>query len=159
MADVEIRLGRSPSKLRPTFGAMREIEEGCRSSCATLLGLLAKHELHSPEMALIVYWGLVEAGEKPSDPEAVGNRLFEVGIGSDHIRTSIADYLAELLYAPDDARKKDVGEWFRESEAITSQMFSLVPMSDLDGSHPRPTDPPPEPSGRSSRPSAKNPSE
>lgn len=157
MVDVEIRLAGKPWRLRPTFGAMREIEAACKSSCATLLGLLAKHEMHSTEMALIVYWGMVEAGEKPSDPESVGKRLFEAGISADHIRASVADYLAELLYAPDSARKKAVGEWFRETDAITSQMFSLAP-TDSGGDPETYGDPLPENSGRSLKRSVKNPS-
>lgn len=157
MADVEIRLGGKVWRLRPVFGAMREIEAQCKSSCATLLQLLARHELHASEMTIIVYHGMLEAEgqERPSDYEAVGKRLFEVGIGSEEVRTAVADYLAELLHAPDDARKKAVGEWFREAEAITSQMFSPQPTRS-DGDPETSGAPLPESSGRSSKPSVKN---
>lgn len=156
MGDVEIKLGGKLWRLRPTFGAMREIEAACKSSCATLLQLLARQEMHSSEMALVVYWGMVEAGENPSDPEAIGNRLFEAGVASDEVRTVVADYLIELLFAPDAARKKLAGEWFRKTQAIISQAFSLAPM-DSDGGPETSGEQLPENSGPSSRRSVKNP--
>lgn len=155
MADVEIRLGAKTYNLRPTFGAMREIEAKTESSCATLLNMLARSELHSSEMALIVYYGMVEADEKPTDPEAVGNRLFEAGIGSQPIRDAVAAYLGELLWAPDKTRKKAAGEWWRAIEEITSLMFSVPPISS-DGDHETSGQPLPESSGQSSPPSVKN---
>lgn len=157
MADIEIRLGARTYNLRPTFGAMREIEAQCKSSCATLLQLLARHEMHSSEMALVVYFGMVEAGESNIDVEAVGKRLFEAGIGTDAVRKPVADYLTELLYAPDAARKKAAGEWFAETEAITSRMFSPAP-TDLDGDPETYGQSLPASSGRSSKRSSKNPS-
>lgn len=155
MADISIRLGAKTYHLRPTFGAMREIEAKTESSCATLLNLLARSELHASEMALVVYFGMVEAGEKPTDPEAVGKRLFEAGTGSQDIRDAVAAYLGELLWAPDTARKKAAGEWWKASEEITSLMFSAPPTSsdgDLETSGPLL----PENSGPASTPSVKN---
>jgi len=153
--DVEIQLGAKTYNLRPTFGAMREIEAKADSSCATLLNMLARSELHSSEMALVVYYGMVEAGENPTDPEAVGKRLFEQGIGSSRIRDSVAAYLGELLWAPDAARKKSAGEWWRGNEEITSLMFSVPPISS-DGDPETSGQPLPENSGPSLPPSVKN---
>lgn len=154
MADVHITLGPRVYNLRPSFGAMREIEAATGSSCATLLQLLARMELHVEEMAKIVYHGTAAAGDN-LDAEAIGKRLFEGGAGSTEIRTAIADYLAELLYAPDSARKKSAGDWFRQSEEITSLTFSSLP-TQSDGDPETSTDPLPENSGPSSKPSVKN---
>lgn len=154
MADVKIRLGGKVYGLRPTFGAMREIEAKTESSCFTLLQMLAKHEMHASEMAIVVYHGMVEAGETASDPEAVGNRLFETGVHSDDVRSAVAAYLSELLYAPDSARKKAVGEWFEATDAITSLMFSVPPISS-DGDPETYGQPLPENFGESSKPSVK----
>lgn len=156
MADVEIRLGAQVLHLRPAFGAMREIEAKTQSSCATLLNLLARHELHASEMALIIFHGLQEAGEAATDPESVGNQIFKKGIGSPEIRNPVAAYLSELLYAPDSARKKAVGEWFAEIDEITSQMFSS-PRAPSDGSLETYGEALPENSGRSSKRRTKNP--
>lgn len=156
MADVDIKLGPKVYNLRPTFGAMREIEAATGSSCATLLQLMARMELHVEEMAKIVYHGAAAAGHS-FDLEAVGKRLFDEGVGTSAIRQPIAEFLAELLYAPDTARKKSAGEWFRETDEITSQMFSLPP-TPSDGDQGTSTGPLPESSGQSSRPSVKNPS-
>lgn len=157
MPDVEIKLGGKVWNLRPTFGAMREIEAQTNSSCTTLYGLLARGELHISEAAKIVYYGMQEAGEKPSDWEAVGNRLFEERVSTPHIRDSLARYLLELLYAPEDARKKFDGEW-RENEEITS-LISSSPRTQSDGDRETYGDPLPENSGQSSKPSVKNPSD
>lgn len=156
MADVMIRLAGRDYPLRPTFGAMREIEAQTGSSCATLYGLLARQELHLGEAAKIVFYGMEAGGEKPSDWEAVGNRLFEERIASQHIRDSIAGYLLALLYAPETARKKLDGEWL-ENEAITSPNFSS-PHTASDGDPETSGQPLPESSGPSSKPSVKNPS-
>lgn len=156
MSDVEIRLGGQVYGLRPTFGAMREIEAQTKSACATLLTLLARQELHVSEKALIVYHGMLAAGLKVTDPEAVGNRIFEEGAESPAIRNAIAEYLSELLYAPDSARKKAVGEWWEASEEITSLMFAVPPISS-DGDPETSTPPLPENSGTASKRSVKNP--
>lgn len=157
MADIEITLGGQRLRLRPLYSALREIEAQTNSSCATLLQLLAKRELHGAEMAIIVYQGLVAAGEAATDPEAVGKRMWEAGLASESIRLPVADYLAELLWAPEPARKKAVGEWFRQSEEITSLIFSSLPMPS-DGDRPSSGEPLPENSGPSSRQSTKRPS-
>lgn len=157
MADVQIKLGPKVYGLRPSFGAMREIEAATGSSCATLLQLLARMELHVEEMAKIVYHGTAEAGES-FDLEAIGKRLFEGGAASPDTRAAIADYLAELLYAPDTARKKSAGEWFRQTDEITSQIFSSLP-TQSDGDPETSMEPLPESSGPSSKPSVKNPND
>lgn len=156
MSDVEIRLGGGTHHLRPTFGAMREIEARTNSSCATLLQMLAKREMHLSEMAMIVYHGMVEAGEKPTDYEAIAKRLFEAGAGSEDVQNAIAQYLIELLYAPDSARKKAVGEWWALNAEITSLMFAGRPTAS-DGDPETSTPPLPENSGTPSKPSVKNP--
>ena len=153
---LQVTLGGRGYRLRPTFGAIREIEARCNSSCATLLELLARRELHAAEMAHIVYIGGAEAGEKFTDPEAVGKRLFEAGVSSDAVRGPIAAYLAELLFAPDTARKKAVGEWWAASEEITSRMFSVPPISS-DGDPETFGEPLPENSGPASKRNVKNP--
>lgn len=157
MSDVEITLGGRVYHMRPHWNAMREIEGKCSSGCMTLLNLLSRGELHASEMALIVYHGLKEAGEEVTDPEAVFKRLFEAGIGTDAVRDPIAEYLMELLWAPDFARKKVGGEWWTQAREITSLMFSL--RRTLSGGDPATSgDPLPESSGESSTPSVKNPS-
>lgn len=158
MSDVEIKLGGRSYRLRPTFGAMREIEAECKSSCATLLNLLARHELHCSEMAIIVHHGMAAAEQNPTSYQDVGEALFELGIGSPKVRDPVAEYLTELLYAPDGAKKKDVGEWWRASEEITSKMFSLQ-RTPSDGDPETSGDQHPESSGPSSKPSVKNPSD
>lgn len=155
MADVRIKLGGKDHPLRPTFGAMREIEAQCGSSCTTLYGLLARQELHIGEAAKIVYYGLTAVDAKAAtDWEAVGNRLFEERIASPHIRESIAAYLLALLYSPEDARKKVDGEW-RENEAIISASFSSQ-QTDSDGDPETSGQSLPESSGRSSKRTVKN---
>lgn len=141
-------------RLRPTFRAMREIEARTQSSCATLLQLLSRMELHASEMAQICCLGLQEGGETQADPEAVGNRLFEAGITSDAVRTGVAEYLIALLYAPDDVRKKAAGEWWKEIARTTSLTFSVLPTAS--GGDPKTCGQPlPESSGQSSRPGVK----
>lgn len=157
MPDVEIRLGGKVYGLRPAYGAMREIEARCQSSVKTLLQMLAKGEMHLSEMAVVVYHGLAEAGDTPSDYETVEKRLYENGADLPAVRDPIAAYLSELLYAPDSARKKAVGEWWTVNEEITSLMFSAPPMQS-DGDPETYGDPLPESSGRSSKPSVKKPS-
>lgn len=153
MADIQIRLGAEDWRLRPSFGAMREIEAATSSSCATLLQLLARRELHIAEHAWIVYHGALEAGHKPTDPEAIGKRLWEKGVDLPAVRDPVAHYLIELLYAPDEQRKKAAGEWWRETEDATSTLFFASPTGS-DGA--RPTSGPPLPgnSGPASPPSA-----
>lgn len=153
MNDVEIRLGGQQMLLRPTFGAMREIEAQTGSSCETLYGLLVRRELHIGEAAKIVFYGLDAAGARPSDFEAVGNRLFEERISAQHIRDSLAEYLLALLWAPDEAKKKLAGEW-RENEEITSRMSFPAP-TESDGDLPTSGEQPPGNSGQSSESSVK----
>lgn len=153
--DVEIKLGGGVFNLRPTFGAMREIEARTKSSCATLYGLLARQELHIDEAALVVFYGMDAAGEKPTDYEAVGKRLFEERITTPHIRDSLARYFLELLYAPEEARKKFDGEW-RENEEIIFPTSSQPPVLS-DGDQEISSTSPPANSGPSSKRSGKKP--
>lgn len=160
MADIEIRLGGRTYRMRPEYGAMREIEAAAKNSVATLLRCLAAYEMTAEEMALVVTQGVncgLPPGEVPLVDEHVGKRLFEAGIGTAAVRGPVADYLIELLYAPDEYRKKAAGEWFAEMEATTSSIFWPSPMQS-DGGRQSSGEPLPESSGESSGPSTKNPS-
>lgn len=156
MGDVQITLGGRAYPMRPTFGAMREIETQCNSSCATLMQLLARYELHVAEMAWIVFYGAQAAGSN-LEAEAIGKRLFEAGVGTDAVRHPIAEFLCELLYAPETAKKNNALERFREIEGITSQMLETQP-EPSGGQFRSYTDIPPESSGPSSSASVKEPS-
>ena len=155
--DVEIRLAGRVLRLRPTWGAMREIESQLKSSCFTLLQMLARQEMHLSEMAVVVYHGMIEAGEAAADYEAVAKRIFESGVGSDEIRDAVAEYLMELTWAPDDLKKKAAGEQWAANREIISQTFSQQPTGS-DGDPETSGDQPSENSGQSSPQTSKNPS-
>lgn len=155
MSDIEIRLGGEVWRMRPTFGAMREIEAATNSSTATLIEMLRRDAMHVSEMAIIVFSGMEAAGGRPTDYEAIGKRLFEEGVGSKPVREKIAAYLFELLYAPDEAKKKSALDAWRKSEAAISQILSLARTAS-DGDRATFGDLPLESSGASSPPTVKD---
>lgn len=156
-ADVRIRLGGQDYRLRPAYGAIREIEAECGHSCNTLLQLLAKCDLTAEEMVCIVFHGMVAAGETNATKAAVGDRLFEAGLGSQAVQESVGKYLIECLYAPDASRKKAAGEWLAKVVSLTSLLFSM-PRAGSDGDPETSGDSLPGSSGSASKPSVKGPS-
>lgn len=157
MSDVEIVLGREKYFLRPTYGAAEEICARTSLSLHVLLLWLSERKISPSDMATIVYYGMDAAGKTPTDLEAVGKRLFEAGLGSDYVRDTIAQYLIELLWAPDSAKKKEELEAHKTRAEIISATYSLPGITSV--GDPRTSDEAlPEDSGQSSNPSVKNPS-
>lgn len=156
MADVKIRLGSKTYGMRPTYAAAREIEHSLGHSIATMLRLLAGHELRLEEAQQVVFAGISEA--QPSEtfaPDHVGERLFELGIGSEAVRGPIAQYLIELQWCPDELKKKEAWEWWTENEAAYSRIFSPL-QAQSGGDRPTSGGQPQESSGPSFSDTVKN---
>lgn len=115
---VTVSLGGASYGMRPTYGAMRDIEARTGLTVQELLELVIAQRLRIEEAVLIIWYGCQAAGEPFDGLDALGNVIFAERITSVGIRTSLSQFLLNCLYAPKDAQ----GKWKAEvAPTITSE--------------------------------------
>lgn len=116
---IRIRLGAGHFGMRPTFGALAEIEGVLRSSLSEVYAAHYRMGLTALELGEIVRIGLEANGEATTGADACAERLYELGVYSDEVRRPIGAYLLALGWAPEEARKKLAAEWGDDAAAGT----------------------------------------
>ena len=102
MASIE--LGGQAYNLVPTFGAARAIEQASELTLSELLQGHLAGRITYEEAAAIVHAGMSAASEGPNFG-SVAEQVFALRLTDPNIRRSIGEYLAELLYHPDNTEK------------------------------------------------------
>lgn len=104
---AKVALGGQVYDLVPTAGAMRQIEQLGELTLAEMFQAHAAGRLKLEEIAGIVYAGMAAAGTSNDvNYAAVMDRVFEIRVTDDALRRSVGEYLAELLYHPDDTKNR-----------------------------------------------------
>ncbi len=103
---VTVTLGGASYGMRPTYGAMRDIEARTGLTVQELLELLPEKRLRIEEAVLIIWYGCQAAGEAFDSIDALGNVIFAERITSAGIRTALSQFLLNCLYAPKEAQGK-----------------------------------------------------
>lgn len=103
---VKITLGGASFDMKPTYGAMREIETRTGFTVTELLELVIAQRLKIHEAVLIVWFACEAAGDQVDSIDAVGDVLFEERMTSPALRRSLTQFLMGCLYAPGEAKKK-----------------------------------------------------
>ena len=103
---VNVDLGGASYAMRPTYGAMRDIEARTGLTVQELLELVIAQRLRIEEATLIFWYGCQAGGEAFDALDALGNVIFAERLTSERIRTALSQYLLNCLYAPKEAQKK-----------------------------------------------------
>jgi len=103
---VTVTLGGASYGMRPTYGAMRDIEARTGLTVQELLELVIAQRLRIEEAVLIVWYGCQAAGEAFDGIDALGTVIFAERLTSAGIRTALSRFLLNCLYAPKDALEK-----------------------------------------------------
>lgn len=106
MTDVNITLGGEQFRMRPSYGAMRDIEDRTSLTLGEIYELALAQRLRVQEIATLVWIACQAAGESLDDVESVGKSVFEMRVSNDGLRRSLARYCLACLYQPADAKKK-----------------------------------------------------
>ncbi|WP_108259344.1 GTA-gp10 family protein [Mangrovicoccus ximenensis] len=106
MADIPVTLRGERYLMRPTYGAMREIEQGLGLALLEVYELALRGCLGVRELALIVFHATHAAGEKFDSIDAVGRSVFEAPVTSAALRESIVRFIIACLWSPEEAKKK-----------------------------------------------------
>ena len=107
---VNITLGGASYGMRPTYGAMRDIEARTGMTVQELLELVVAGRIKIEEAVLVIWYGCQAAGEAFDGIDAVGHVVFGERISSQTLRASLAQFLLNCLYAPKEAQ----GKWDAE---------------------------------------------
>lgn len=107
---VTVTLGGASYAMRPTYGAMRDIEARTGLTVQELLELVIAQRIRIEEAVLIVWYGCQAAGEAFDGIDALGNVIFAERLTSVSIRAALSQFLLNCLYAPKDAQ----GKWEAE---------------------------------------------
>jgi len=107
---VTVTLGGASYRMRPTYGAMRDIEARTGLTVQELLELVVAQRVRLEEAVLVVWYGCQAAGEAFSGIDDLGKVIFEERITSVNIRKALAQFLLNCLYVPKDAQ----GKWEAE---------------------------------------------
>ncbi|UWQ77354.1 hypothetical protein [Leisingera sp. M658] len=102
---INITLGGASYGMRPEYEAQRGIEGRVNLTIAELLEC-AKFERLTLEEAGVIVWHGCKANGEDFDIEAVAKRIFEERMSNLKLRLSICEFLATLLYAPEEVTKK-----------------------------------------------------
>lgn len=103
---VNITLGGASYSMKPTYGAMREIETRTDMTVSELLELVLAQRLKFYEATLIIFFACNAAGEDFNSVEAVGDLVFAAKLTNPVMMRTLAEFLTNCLYAPDEAKKK-----------------------------------------------------
>ena len=115
---VTVTLGGASYGMRPTYGAMRDIEARTGLTVQELLELVIAQRLRIEEAVLVIWYGCQAAGEAFDGIDALGNVIFAERITSVAIRTALSQFLLNCLYASKEAQ----GKWEAEvAPTITSE--------------------------------------
>lgn len=106
---VTVTLGGAPYEMRPTYGAMRDIEARTGLTVQELLELVIAGRLRIEEAVLVIWYGC-QAARSFDDIDALGAVIFDERITSAGIRTALSKFLLHCLYVPKDAQ----GKWEAE---------------------------------------------
>ena len=103
---VTVTLGGASYAMRPTYGAMRDIEARTGMTVQELLELVVAQRLKVEEAVLIIWYGCQAAGETFDGIEALGHVVFAERLTSVGLRTALSQFLLNCLYAPKEALEK-----------------------------------------------------
>ena len=106
MSDVKIELGGISYNMRPSYGAMRDIEARTDYTVSELLDLVLAQRIKIQEAVLIVWYACQAADEQFDSIEAVGDVLFSERLTKPALRESLSKFLLGCLWAPAAAKKK-----------------------------------------------------
>ncbi|WP_172332576.1 GTA-gp10 family protein [Mangrovicoccus sp. HB161399] len=106
MSDIPVTLGGQQYRMRPTYGAMKEIERRINLTFAEAYECALVGRLRILEMAEIIFQGCQAAGEEFDSVDAVGRAVFEDRVTSPALRESVVRFILGCLWSPEDAKKK-----------------------------------------------------
>ncbi|MEM7505546.1 MAG: hypothetical protein AAF415_02280 [Pseudomonadota bacterium] len=111
---MEIEFNGHSYKLRPSFGAAREIEAMPNGLSIEELVVIHQRSIESrqergglsyEEVAGILFAGMRAAGVANASYGAVGDAVFEMRKTHPYIQHKVMEFLVALLWAPDHAKK------------------------------------------------------
>lgn len=103
---VEITLGGQSYGMRPEWHVQRDIEARLNMTIAEILECAKYERLGLMEAAVIVWHGCKAGGADFDEMEAVAKRIFEIRMSNLELRSSICQFLLELIEVPEEALKK-----------------------------------------------------
>ena len=104
--NIKVSLGGASYNMKPSYDAMRDIEDRTDFTIAELLEVLVAQRIKIQEVVTIIWFGCQSAGEAFDNVEAVGKVVFEQKISNPRLRKSLSEFLLACLYSPEDAKKK-----------------------------------------------------